>query len=146
MSPPLLVMAAFDGMIDGRKGTRTWLEHTDPVNMRFYTEDNAQFPAFVKALKGTYGMGIRIVHNRSQFDATLGGAFLSLGKWGPGASKAEGGREKTKTKKTEGAQGPRASRRLRVGVRKGPALQIHLRRGSKDPSTSLWASGSASSA
>lgn len=82
MSPPLLVMAAFDGMIDGRKGTRTWLEHTDPVNMRFYTEDNAQFPAFVKALKGTYGMGIRIVHNRSQFDATLGGAFLSLGKCG----------------------------------------------------------------
>ena len=43
----------------------------------------------------------------------------------------EGGRKQEQ--KTEGGQGPRASRRLRVGVRKGPALQIHLRRGSKDP-------------
>ena len=62
-----------------------------------------------------------------------GGAFLISRKvGGPGLLRLrEGGRKQKQ--KTEGAQGPRASRRLRVGVRKGPALQIHLRRGSKDP-------------
>jgi len=76
LSPPLSAMSAFEGMNDGKKGTRPWLQShgLGEYAIREYAKDDVQlvhFPLFVKPLKGTYGVGIRIVHNETELNSAL---------------------------------------------------------------------------
>lgn len=78
LAPPLRVMKAFEGRFAGKSKMTAWMHsHAlgDYVTAR-YNLSNALFPLMLKPKRGTNGIGVRVVTNRTDLPQSLRRYFL----------------------------------------------------------------------